>query len=99
MALRGSAKICYLNTEEKTNLASLLNIDFKKKNTTLGVGYIFRTQKVFFTVNGREVYQMKLPDCMTGIKLLYPTISLGSIKDRIQVNLGKGKTQFRFDLN
>ena len=80
-------------------MASLLNIDFKKKNTTLGVGYIFRTQKVFFTVNGREVYQMKLPDCMAGIKLLYPTISLGSIKDRIQVNLGKGKTQFRFDLN
>lgn len=56
VALRGSAKICYLNTEEKINLGTLLNIDFKKKGTTIGVGYIFRTQKVFFTINGREVY-------------------------------------------
>ena len=83
VALRGSAKICYLNTEEKINLGTLLNIDFKKKGTTIGVGYIFRTQKVFFTLNGKEVYQMKLPDCMLSLKNLYPTISLGGIKDRI----------------
>lgn len=68
VALRGSAKICYLNTEEKINLGALLNIDFKKKGTTIGVGYIFRTQKVFFTLNGREIYQMRLPDCMLGLK-------------------------------
>ena len=41
---------------------------------------------------------MKLPDCMLNLKLLYPTVSLGGIKDRIQVNFGHGKTQFRFDL-
>ena len=98
VALRGNAKICYLNTEEKVNLGVKVDTDFKKKGTTIGVGYIFRQQKVFFTINGKEVYQMKLPDCMLGLKNLYPTISLGSIKDRIQVNFGKGKTHFRFDL-
>lgn len=83
VALRGNAKICYLNTEEKVNLGSKVEIDFKKKGTTIGVGYIFRTQKVFFTINGKEVYQMKLPDCMIGLKQFYPTITLGAIKDRI----------------
>ena len=64
----------------------------------IGVGYVMRTQKVFFTMNGREVYQMKLPECMLGIKQLYPTFSLGSLRDKIQINFGRGKTQFKFDL-
>ena len=83
VALRGSAKICYQNTEEKFNLGSLVNVDFRKKGTTIGVGYVFRTQKVFFTINGKEVYQMNLPEGMLNIKLLYPTISMGGLKDRI----------------
>ena len=56
LALRGNAKICYLNTEERISLNSLLNADLRKKGTIIGVGYIFRTQKVFFTLNGKEVY-------------------------------------------
>lgn len=64
----------------------------------MGVGYVFRTRRVFFTLNGKEVYQMGLPDGMLDIKLLYPTFSLGGLKDRIQVNFGMGKTSFRFDL-
>lgn len=56
IALRGNCKICCQNTEERVNLASLLNIDFKKKGTTIGVGYVFRTKKIFFTLNGREIY-------------------------------------------
>ena len=30
VALRGNAKICYYNIEEKSNLGNMLNIDFKK---------------------------------------------------------------------
>lgn len=77
---------------------NLLNVDLKRKGTIVGVGYIFRSQKVFFTLNGKEVYQMRLPECMSGITKLFPTVSLGSLKDRIQLNFGEGKTQFRFDL-
>lgn len=98
IALKGNAKIAFLSQEEKINLSSLINIDFKKKGTTIGVGYIFRTQKIFFTINGKEIYQMKLPECLMNIKKLYPTITLTGLKDRIQVNFGQGKTQFRFDL-
>lgn len=98
VAMRGSAKICYLNVEERMSLGSLLNIDFKRKGTILGVGFVFRTQKVFFTINGKEVYQMRLPECMAGIKRLYPSVTLASLKDRVQINFGEGKTQFRFDL-
>ena len=98
IALKGNAKIAFLSQEEKINLSSLINIDFKKKGTTIGVGYIFRTQKIFFTINGKEIYQMKLPECLMKIKKLYPTITLTGLKDRIQVNFGQGKTQFRFDL-
>ena len=97
VALRGNAKICFLNTEERADLGQLLNLDFRK-GTVIGVGYVMRTQKVFFTMNGREVYQMKLPECMLGIKQLYPTFSLGSLRDKIQINFGRGKTQFKFDL-
>jgi len=79
-------------------LNNLLNVDLKRKGTIVGVGYIFRSQKVFFTLNGKEVYQMRLPECMSGITKLFPTVSLGSLKDRIQLNFGEGKTQFRFDL-
>jgi len=67
VALRGSAKICYLNTEERVSLSSLQNADFRKQGTTVGIGYIFRTQKVFFTMNGKEIYQMNLPECMMGL--------------------------------
>ena len=98
VALRGNAKICYLNTEERIGLNSLPNVDFKKKGTVVGVGYIFRTQKVFFTLNGKEVYQMNLPECMRSAGPFFPTVTLGSLKDRVQVNFGHGKTQFRFDL-
>lgn len=80
------------------NLGSLFNIDFKKSGTTVGVGYIFRTRRVFFTLNGKEVYQMGLPEGMLDIKFLYPTFSLSELKDRIQINFGQGKTSFRFDL-
>lgn len=83
IALRGNAKISYLSREERVSLASQCNIDFKKPCTTVGVGYIFRSRKVFFTINGREVFQMNLPDCMLSLKELYPTISLGSLKDKI----------------
>ena len=83
VAMRGSAKICYQNVEERMSLGNLLNIDFKRKGTILGVGFIFRTQKVFFTLNGKEVYQMRLPECMAGIRRLYPTVSLASLKDRV----------------
>lgn len=83
VALRASAKICYLNTEERITLSSLLNADFRKKGTIIGVGYIFRTQKVFFTLNGKEIYQMSLPECMIGHGKLYPTVSLASLRDRV----------------
>ena len=29
---------------------------------------------------------------------IFPTFSLGGLKDRIMVNFGTGKTQFQFDL-
>ena len=57
------------------------------------------TQNVFFTINGKEVYQMTLPQSLKArVGKLYPTFSLGGLQDRVQINFGNGKTQFQFDL-
>ena len=65
----------------------------------MGIGFILMTQTVFFTINGKEVYQMSLPQNLRSkMESLYPTFSLGGLNDRVQINFGTGKTQFHFDL-
>lgn len=58
----------------------------------VGVGLISRSKTVFFTVNGKEVYQMALPDCLIRKSKLYASFSMGSLEDRVSVNFGEGKT-------
>ena len=74
-------------------------LDLRKKGSTIGIGYTFMTQNVFFTINGKEVYQMNLPqDLKAKVDKLYPTFSIGGLQDRVQINFGQGKTSFHFDL-
>jgi hypothetical protein len=61
-----------------------------------GVGYIFKTKKVLFTANGKEVDSRDLPLKLQN-KILYPAISVGSREHhKVEVNLGVKK--FIFDL-
>jgi hypothetical protein len=41
---------------------------------------------------------MTLPECLLKKASLYPSFSMGSLDDRVQVNFGEGKTQFAFDI-
>lgn len=52
IAIRGDARIFHNELEEKTSHLPEKNLN----GTKVGVGYIARTRKVFFTINGREVY-------------------------------------------
>ena len=57
IGIRGDAKIHHNNEEQKIDLPLRgMQIDLRKKGSTVGIGYIFMTQTIFFTVNGKEVY-------------------------------------------
>jgi hypothetical protein len=62
-----------------------------------GVGYIFKTKKVFFTVNGREIDKHILPLKLQS-QILYPSISLGS-REMHKVEINLGAKRFTFDLD
>ena len=100
IGIRGDGKIQHDGQEQRINFSDRMNeIDLRKKGSTLGIGYTFMTQNVFFTINGKEVYQMTLPQSLKAkVNKLCPTFSLGGLQDRVQVNFGNGKTQFQFDL-
>lgn len=104
VGLRGDGKI-FVDNLEKFNLnishiqnGSGLTFNVKATPCHIGVGLIARTKTVFFTVNGKEVYQMALPECLIRKSKLYASFSMGSLDDRVQVNFGEGKTQFMFDI-
>ena len=99
VAIRGDGKIYAKGLEEPISLAGRVDLNLRQKGQVIGLGYTFMTKKVFFTLNGREVYQMSLPDALLDAEKLYPTFSIGGLKDRIQINFGQGRTQFMFDLN
>lgn len=70
VGLRGDGKI-FVDNHEKFNLnlshmqnGSGLAFNLRGAPTYVGVGFIARTKTVFFTVNGKEVYQMTLPECL-----------------------------------
>lgn len=104
VGLRGDGKV-FVDNAEKFNLnlshiqnGSGLAFNLKGSQTNVGVGFIARTKTVFFTVNGKEVYQMTLPDCLLKKSKLYPSFSMGSLEDRVSVNFGEGRTPFVFDI-
>jgi len=55
LGIRGDGKIFIDGVEESACIASP-TLNMRQKATTVGVGLVFRTQKVFFTLNGKEVY-------------------------------------------
>lgn len=62
IGLRGDGKIHFEVDSNSINLRQNQDTNlFRQKGTTVGVGYVFMTQRVFFTINGREVYQCTLP--------------------------------------
>ena len=62
IAIRGDGHITYNNEDQKIDLSNRFSqLDLRKKGSTIGIGYTFMTQNVFFTINGKEVYQMTLP--------------------------------------
>jgi hypothetical protein len=94
IGLRGDGKICVDNSE-KINLnanyvSSGNSLAFNLRTTPcfVGLGYIARSRTVFFTVNGKEVYQLALPECLLKKLKLYPSFSMGSLQDKISVNFG-----------
>ena len=67
------------------------------------MGYIFNTKTIFFTANGVEYFSIslyKLPNMLShGNGKLYPTVTMGSSKDKVQLNFGNdGRTPFVFNL-
>jgi hypothetical protein len=63
----------------------------------MGVGYIFKTKEVIFTVNGSVVKGVELPDKLAN-RYLYPAISLGSREiHKVEINLGMNKFMFNAD--
>ena len=61
IGLRGDGKVFCSDTEDKSisnafdPVISTNQYDFTLEGSILGCGYEFRTNKVFFTVNGKEV--------------------------------------------
>ena len=59
--------------------------------STFGVGFIFKSKKVLFTANGKEIDTKDLPVKLQN-KLLYPAISVGSREHhKVEINLGLKK--------
>ena len=69
-------------------MATRIDIDLRQKGQVLGLGYVFMTKKVFFTLNGKEIYQMGLPKSLQDLDKIYPTFSMSGLKDRVQINFG-----------
>ena len=57
------------------------------RQTTIGVGLIHKLDKIFFVVNGHEVFDTHIPPGMKDEKL-YPLFSMVSRDDKILINLG-----------
>ena len=84
-----------MDNSEKINLnanyilsGSGLAFNLRTTPSFVGLGYIARSRTVFFTVNGKEVYQLALPECLLNKQKLYPSFSMGSLQDKISVNFG-----------
>lgn len=61
----------------------------------LGIGYIHQSGKLFFTGNGEEMYEMRIPEQLKD-KRMYAAITLISRDDKLSFNFGK--ESFCFDL-
>ncbi len=96
VGMRGDAKIFINDVEEKVHLTG------EKPpmiGSVIGVGFETRSNKVFFTLNGREIFNSVAASRVfegCGPHQIYPTFSMGSLEDKIQVNFGQ--TQFLFNL-
>lgn len=63
----------------------------------IGAGYIFKTHQVFFTMNGKFLSIVDVPDKLRQ-KALFPAISLGS-RDNHRLRINLGQHFFRFDVD
>lgn len=87
VAIRGDGKVFVNEAEEKMTVV-VLGTGEKQSlvNNVIGVGFETRTNKVFFTLNGREVYTATsaskvFENCTPS--MIYPTFSMGSLDDKI----------------
>ena len=98
VGVRGDGKIFVNDIEEKNVLLGLLGGaipgDKSIVNSVVGVGYEVRSAKVFFTLNGHEVFSVASKTFDSSE--VYPTFSMGSLDDKIHVNFGQ--TQFLFNI-
>lgn len=68
-----------------------------KPGLVFGVGFIFHSQNVIFTVNGKLVDSRQVPERLMN-RILYPAVSLGSRdQHKVEVNLGLKKFKFNVD--
>lgn len=94
IGLRGDGKLIY-NSKTEKDLTSEINAItgtasssfYHQNKEVIGVGFIHKTQELFFTIRNKEIYSMKLPVAMRN-KRLHPSISTGSRDDKINVNIG-----------
>lgn len=59
---------------------------------------IHKTNEVFFTFRGNELFSWKLPLELQK-KKLYPSVTIGSRDDSLHLNFGNDFDRFHFDLD
>lgn len=105
VGLRGDGKVFVNETEEKLNSSIFVGANGATTgeksivNSVVGVGFESRQGKVFFTLNGKEILSVAESSKIFegfGADQIYPTFSMGSLDDKIQVNFGQ--TQFMFNI-
>jgi len=98
IGVRGDGKIFVNDIEEKNvllgSLGGSIPGDKSIVNSVVGVGFEVRSSKVFFTLNGHEVFSVAPKTFDTSE--VFPTFSMGSLEDKIHVNFGQ--TQFLFNI-
>ena len=59
--------------------------------STIGIGYQALSGKVFITLNGKEIHSCNFESSDAKV---FPTFSMGSLEDRIQINFGQSDFLF-----
>jgi hypothetical protein len=96
IGLRGTASI-QTNSKPLSDPASeLAKFSSLCAHDIIGVGYIFLSREIFFTVNSNVVYEGPLPEKMKNLKL-YPSISMCSRDDVVEFIFDSAL--FRFNLS
>jgi hypothetical protein len=98
IGINGEFKVLFIDSSAKQQSITLSESGFELSNgIIIGVGYIFQSKKVLFTINGKEVDAREIPMRMKN-KIIYPAISLGSRdQHRVEVNLGLKKFKFNIE--